>query len=99
MKLYEFTYVDNQNLSEQELLHRVGEFLFSESVLQSWAPGYEFWPCRKVEQLANDEKNYYFEVTGKYLSADSVGFDEEILETAPTSSGRPAAAAALDLNP
>lgn len=97
MKLYEFTYTDNQNLSEHELLRRVGEFLFKESELQGWAPDYKFRPCRQVEQLASGEKNYFFEVIGKYLSTDSVGFDEELSEA--SSSSRPAAVAAPDLNP
>lgn len=96
MKLYEFTYTDNQNLSEPELLRRVGEFLSKESELQAWAPDYEFRPCRQVEQLASDEKNYFFEVNGKYLNSDSLEFDQEVSEAAPSS--RPAAAA-KDLNP
>lgn len=97
MKLYEFTYTDNENLSEPELLRRVGEFLLSERDLQGWAPDYKFRPCRQVEQLASGEKVHSFEVIGKYLSTDSVGFDEEMSEA--SSSNRSAAAAAPDLNP
>lgn len=97
MKLYEFTYTDNQNLSEPELFLRLEDFLVTEGERQGWAPDYKFRPCQQVEQLGNGEKNYFFEVIGKYLDTDSVGFDEEASEPIATSS-RPAAAAP-DLNP
>ena len=96
MKLYEFTYTDNQNLLEPELLRRVGEFLSEESELQGWASDYKFGLCRQVEQLANGEKNYFFEVTGKYLDTNSIGFDEETSEAV---SSPCSAAAAPDLAP
>ncbi|MEK6706622.1 MAG: hypothetical protein AABZ06_12630 [Bdellovibrionota bacterium] len=97
MKLYEFTYTDNENLSEPELLRRVGEFLLSERDLQGWAPDYKFQQCKQVEQLVSGKRVHSFEVIGKYLSTDSVGFDEELSEA--SSSSRPAAAAAPDINP
>lgn len=97
MKLYEFTYTDNQNLSEPELLRRVGEFLGQECELQGWGADYRFRSCRQVEHLASGEKNYFFEVIGKYLSSDSVGFDQEISET--SLGGRSIAAAEPDLSP
>ena len=96
MKLYEFTYTDNQNLLEPELLRRVGEFLSGECELQGWASDYKFGPCRQVEQLANGEKNYFFEVTGKYLNTNGVGFDEETSEAV---SSPLSAVAAPDLAP
>jgi len=77
MKLYEFTYTDNQNLSETALLERVADFLENESILQGWAPGYKFQLCQKVEQLPGGERNFFFDVLGSYLDSDSLSFDEE----------------------
>lgn len=38
MILYEFQYVDNQNLSEQEVIERMQKFL---EPVPGWAPGYK----------------------------------------------------------
>lgn len=96
MRLYEFTYTDNQNLAESELLHRVGEFLSNESDFQGWAPEYKFRLCRQVEQLPDGSKNYYFEVIGAYLSDENLDGENEISES---SSETRTAVAAPDINP
>lgn len=93
MKLYEFTYSDNQNLSETELLRRVEELLVKECELQGWAPGYIFRQCQKVQQVSSDEKSYEFEVIGKFLDTNSIDFDQEMQEVV---SGNSQAAAAKD---
>jgi len=80
MKLYEFTYTDNQNLSETDLLQRVGDFLAKEAELQGWASGYNFHQCQKVQQTNSGEKTYDFEVIGKFLDSNSIDFDQETQE-------------------
>jgi hypothetical protein len=97
MKLYEFVYADNQNLPESKLLARVKEFLENEKTLQGWAPDYQFQQCREVEQLASGERNFYFEVSGRYLDDESMSFDEERGEN--SSSSPSAAAASPDTSP
>jgi hypothetical protein len=77
MKIYEFTYTDNQNLSESEMLVRLQEILEKESSLQGWAPGYRLQECRKVEQLPSGGRNLYFEVLGRYLDSESMNVNEE----------------------
>jgi len=94
MKIYEFTYTDNQNLSESELLVRLQGFLESESSLQGWAPGYKLQQCRKSEQLPNGGRNFYFEVFGKYIDSESTNMDEETSELQPLPS-RSAAASGI----
>lgn len=78
MKLYEFTYADNQNLSESELLSRVEVFLQNEASLQGWASDYKFRQCKKAEPLPDSGHNYFFEVNGSYLATDSTRFDDEM---------------------
>ena len=76
MKVYEFTYSDNQNLSAEELSKRVESFLLKESDLQGWMPGYKF-------QQAGSEKKpeghtvYLFEVFGNYLDEKNTTFESE----------------------
>lgn len=40
MKLYEFTFTDNENLSESEVLAALQDFLKNEAEIQGWANGY-----------------------------------------------------------
>lgn len=42
VKLYEFEYIDNQNLRQDDLYRRIGQFLDAESESQAWAPVLRF---------------------------------------------------------
>lgn len=77
MKLYEFTYTDNQNISESEILHSLQDFIASEAELQGWANGYILRQCKEVLQLANGEKQFTFEVLGEYIDSNSLDFTDE----------------------
>ena len=70
MKIYEFSYTDNLNQSESQVLETVAHFLEDESVLQSWAPDYSHHQCQKVEQLSTGERRYHFEVNGQFSDKD-----------------------------
>ena len=91
MKLYEFIYTDKQNLPENALLGRVQEFLSKESELQGWASDYKFHQCKEVEPTSQGEKNYSFEVIGRYL--DSEGVEEDADLPLSSSTGRESIAA------
>jgi hypothetical protein len=95
MTLYEFTYTDNQNLPESKLLERLQDFLEKEKALQGWAPGYRLQQRRKVEHLPTGERNFYFEVLGRFLDSESISVDEDVEENQSSSSR--AAAAAPDI--
>jgi len=71
MKLYEFVYTDNLNLSKSRLLRRVETFLETEAVTQGWAPGYTFKQGRPSETVDSTIK-YFFEVIGRYLDSEEV---------------------------
>lgn len=77
MKLYEFTYSDNQNLTEAALLSRVEEFLQNECEHQGWAAGYRFHQLKKEDHLSDGTVQYFFEVNGDYLDSESANFDTE----------------------
>ncbi|MBI4404116.1 MAG: hypothetical protein HY537_08145 [Deltaproteobacteria bacterium] len=81
MKLYEFTYTDNQKLSNAALNNRVEEFLQEESDLQGWAPGYTFRQCKDAHEIGPNEKNYFFEVLGSYLDADTLSSDDKVVSS------------------
>lgn len=68
MKLYEFTYTDNQNLTETEILQSLEDFLLSEATFQGWAPGYICYQCQNPKQITDGEKEYCFVVEGDILS-------------------------------
>ncbi len=78
MKLYEFTYHDNQNLSEPEVLGRLKDLLETEAEMQGWASGYNLRQCKEVEQKASGERVFTFEVLGDYLDSDFIDFAEEV---------------------
>ena len=77
MKLYEFSYTDNLNQPESEVIENILEFLESESIEQGWAPNFTFHRCQKDECLPSGEKRYHFEVTGRYMEQvdDDAGFE------------------------
>ena len=77
MKLYEFTFNDNTNLSENEVLAIVQKDLEEEAALKGWAPGYNFRQCQSPKQLADGEKEYFFVVEGDVLSEAQDGSEEE----------------------
>jgi hypothetical protein len=77
MKLYEFTFNDNTNLSENEVLAVVQKDLEEEAALKGWAPGYNFRQCQSPKQLADGEKEYFFVVEGDVLSETQDGSEEE----------------------
>lgn len=81
MKLYEFTYNDNTNQTESEVLASAQEALEHEASLQGWAPGYNFRQCQKPKHLGNGEVEYYFEVDGEYLADGQSGENPEALKT------------------
>ena len=87
MKLYEFTYTDNQNLSESEILRSLEDFLSSEADMQGWAKGYNLRQCKVIRRLAEGQRQLTFEVLGEYIDSNSVDFDQEIQENiVPTKS-------------
>ncbi len=69
MKLYEFTFNDNTNLSENEVLAIVQKDLEEEAALKGWAPGYNFRQCQSPKQLADGEKEYFFVVEGDVINS------------------------------
>lgn len=75
MKLYEFTYSDNENLPQPKLLERIRTFLAQECEIQGWAPGYSFRESKTVESRGA-EKRYFFEVLGEYLDSGRVDGEE-----------------------
>jgi hypothetical protein len=83
MKLYEFTYTDNQNLTETEILRSLDDFLSSEAAMQGWARGYNLRQCKDIRQLADGQRQFTFEVLGEYIDSNSVDFDQEIQENTP----------------
>ena len=83
MKLYEFAYADNQNLSEAELGARIEAFLQNECENQDWAPGYQFRQDRSPESLPQGGKNYFFEVLGEYLDTENLDSSGESKSTPP----------------
>jgi hypothetical protein len=95
MKLYEFSYTDNLNQTEAEVLVRVAEFLDSEADQQGWAAGHNFRQCRTVEQLVSGERRYHFEVLGEYSAGDGENQDVAI-ETGAAAALPPVAAASND---
>lgn len=68
MKLYEFTYNDNTNMSESNMLETLTKHLAEEAIAQGWAPGYNLRQCQIPKQLENGEKEYFFVVEGEVSS-------------------------------
>lgn len=83
MKLYEFTYTDNQNLPETEILQSLQDFLSSEAEMQGWAIGYNLRQCKDVQQLVDGQRQFTFEIIGEYVDSNSIDFDQEIQENTP----------------
>lgn len=83
MKLYEFTFTDNQNLAESDIVRRLQDFLASEAEMQGWAAGYNLRQCQQVEQLADGRCRLTFEVLGEYVDSNSLDFDSEVQEKSP----------------
>jgi hypothetical protein len=71
MKLYEFVYTDNLNLSKSRLLRRIQTFLETEAATQDWAPGYTFKQGRPSESVDSTIK-YFYEVIGRYSDSEDV---------------------------
>lgn len=69
MKLYEFTYTDNQNLTEIEILQSLGDFLSAETAMQGWAKGYNLRQCKDIRQLVDGQRQFTFEVIGEYIDS------------------------------
>ena len=68
MKLYEFTFTDNQNLPESEVLALTRLAMVTEAATQGWAPDYAIAQCKPFEQLPSGERRYFFAVQGKWAS-------------------------------
>lgn len=77
MKLYEFTFNDNTNLSESKVLEVALQSLQEEALLQEWAPGYNLQQRQKPQHLANGEIEYHFEVEGEYQTGSQSGEGSE----------------------
>lgn len=73
MKLYEFTYNDNTNMSESNMLETLTKHLAEEAIVRGWAPGYNLRQCQLPKQLDNGEKEYFFVVEGEVNSGALVG--------------------------
>ncbi len=83
MKLYEFTYTDNQNLTVSEVLRSLEDFLSSEADMQGWVKGYNLRQSKEIRQLADGQRQFTFEVLGEYIDSNSTDFDQEIQENSP----------------
>lgn len=68
MKLYEFTYNDNTNMPESNMLDTLKNHLAEEAIARGWAPGYNLRQCQIPKQLENGEKEYFFVVEGEVSS-------------------------------
>jgi len=77
MKLYEFTFNDNTNLPESEVLALAQESLKEEALLQGWAPNFNLHQPQKAQQLPEGEIEYSFEVDGEYLADGQSGEGHE----------------------
>ncbi len=77
MKLYEFTFEDNTNLTESEVLSVLYEDLKVEAELQGWAPGYSILQCAKNEHLPGGIVKYHFEVNGDLLTEVNSGEEKK----------------------
>lgn len=78
MKLYEFTFTDNQNLTETEIIEDLKEFLLSESEVQGWANGYNLRQCKDIQHLPSGQRQLTFEVLGEYVDSSTIDFDQEM---------------------
>lgn len=87
MKLYEFTFTDNMNLSESEVLARVQNIVESEAQVQGWQPGYVFTQCQKSRHLSSGELQYFFEVNDAAADLNSADQDSHTSSDKPDSSG------------
>lgn len=65
MKLYEFIYVDRENLSNDEQFKRISAFLETEAQLQGWGNNYTF-KMRQAQPMNDLEKSYVVRVYGTY---------------------------------
>ena len=77
MKLYEFTYNDNTNMSESDMLEALTKHLAEEAIAQGWSPGYNLRQCQIPKQLDNGEKEYFFVVEGE-VSSGALSGDESL---------------------
>lgn len=77
MKLYEFTFNDNTNMPESDMLETLAKHLVEEAAAQGWAPGYNLRQCQLPKQLENGEKEYFFVVEGE-LSTGSLTEGESV---------------------
>lgn len=75
MKLYEFTYNDNTNMSESNMLETLAKHLADEAIARGWAPGYNLRQYQIPKQLENGEKEYFFVVEGE-ISSETLVSDE-----------------------
>ena len=80
MKIYEFTYTDNENLCKSELLHRIQAFLENEAVFQNWSPGYSFRQSKSADQIAAGTQ-YFYEVIGRYMDSEGISHRGESVPT------------------
>ncbi len=87
MKLYEFTFSDNTNLTESEVLASAQESLKEEAVLQGWASGYNLRQCQKARQVSDGSIEYYFEVEGEYLADGQTSEGHDSAKSTPSHSG------------
>ncbi len=83
MKLYEFTFTDNQNLAEADIVQRLQDFLANEAEMQGWAAGYNLRQCKEVQHLADGRRQLTFEVLGEYIDWNVLDFDSEVQEKSP----------------
>jgi hypothetical protein len=80
MKLYDFTYIDNQNLSDSDLQKRVIAFLINECELQGWHNDYSLKQVSATKN-SDDSIHYSFQVFGKFIDSVSDEFVEVANDT------------------
>ena len=95
MKLYQFTYIDNEKLNESALLSRVASFLENEALFQGWSPGYTFRQCQAPVRIPDGGMQYYYEVNGKFF--DSEDLEDNNQPRGESKSGRHIAAKEAEL--
>lgn len=86
MKLYEFTFTDNENLSESDVLEGLQDFLKTEAEMQGWVSGYNLRQCKEVVQLPDGKRIFTFEVLGQYIDSNSVDFNDHLAAEVNTKS-------------
>lgn len=79
MKLYEFTYTNNRNWQDKDVIRALKLYLEDEAMYQQWALG---WELRKIGGEVMDKDGdmvSHWEVHGEYLEQKQLESDLSVL--------------------